>query len=184
MIKGKSFVVTGGAGFIGANSMLQLIKDNNEVIAIDNLSLRYFNVFGPRQDTNSQYAAVIPKFITAILQGRRPVIYGDGEQSRDFTYVLDNVNASLLACSTNAAAGKVFNIACGKRTTLNELVEILNNILETDIKPVYTDPQPGDVKHSMADISRARKALGFEPEFRFEDGLKQTVDWFKLIILK
>lgn len=116
-----------------------------------------------------------------MLKDRRPVIFGDGEQSRDFTYVQDNVNAVLLACSARSAAGKVFNIACGRRTTLNELVEKLNNILGTGIEPVYTHPQPGDVKHSMADISLARKVLGFEPEFGFEDGLRKTVEWFKMI---
>lgn len=311
MIKGKRFVVTGGAGFIGSNAILELVRNNNEVIAIDNLStgnmrnlsevesqisfvngdirnlellkehiqgadyilhyaalasvphsvkdpiaanqnnidgtlnvllaardagvkriiyisssaiygnspampktedmnpepmtpyaitklvgeqyckifydlyglktvsLRYFNVFGPHQDQNSQYADVIPKFISAMLKNEQPIIYGNGEQSRDFTYVQNNIDATLLACSIKAAAGKVFNIAGGKAITLNELVEILNKILNSEIKPKYAQPRPGDIMHSIADISPAQKVLGFKPKYGFEYGLQKTIEWFK-----
>jgi UDP-glucose 4-epimerase len=311
MITGKRFVVTGGAGFIGSNAILELVRNNNEVIAIDNLSignmrnlskveskisfvngdirnlellkeyiqgadyilhyaalasvphsvedpiaanqnnidgtlnvllaacdagvkrviyisssavygnspampktedmnpepltpyaitklvgeqyckifydlyglktvsLRYFNVFGPHQDQNSQYAAVIPKFISAMLKNEQPTIYGNGEQSRDFIYVQNNVDATLLACSVKAAAGKVFNIAGGKSITLNGLVEILNEILNSEIKPKYAQPRPGDIMHSIAGISPAQKVLGFKPKYDFEYGLEKTIEWFK-----
>ena len=113
------------------------------------------------------------------MKNERPVIYGDGEQSRDFTYVQNNVDATLLACDVKAAAGELFNIACGEMITLNELVNKLNVILGKNIEPTYTNPQLGDVKHSMADISLARKVLGFEPRYDFEYGLRKTIDWFK-----
>ncbi len=142
------------------------------------ISLRYFNVFGPRQDPTSQYAAVIPKFISLMLKGKRPTIYGDGEQSRDFTYVLNVVNANLLATTSKTKEG-VFNIACGKRITVNELVTDLNRIMNTEIKPLYTDPRPGDVRHSQADISKAEEAFDYKVEVDFEEGLKKTVEWFR-----
>lgn len=157
----------------------QYCKVFYELYGLETVSLRYFNVFGPRQDPKSEYAAVIPKFITSILKNERPVIYGDGEQSRDFTYVQNNVDATLLACEVKAAAGELFNIAYGEMITLNELVDKLNVILGKNIEPTYTNPQLGDVKHSMADISLARKVLGFEPRYDFEYGLRKTIDWFK-----
>ena len=150
-----------------------------DLYGLETVSLRYFNVFGPHQDENSQYAAVIPKFITAMLKNEQPTIYGDGEQSRDFTYVQDTIEATLLACSVKAAAGKVFNIAGGKAITLNELVEKLNAILNSEIKPKYTQVRSGDIKHSIADISRAQKVIGFKPKYDFEYGLKKTIEWFK-----
>ena len=140
--------------------------------------LRYFNVFGPRQDPTSQYAAVIPKFISSMLKGKRPTIYGDGEQSRDFTYVLNVVNANLLAITSKTKEG-IFNIACGKRITVNKLVTDLNKIVNTDIEPLYTNPRPGDVRHSQADISKAEEALCYKIGVDFEEGLKKTVEWFR-----
>ncbi|MEA1893712.1 MAG: SDR family oxidoreductase [Euryarchaeota archaeon] len=157
----------------------QYCKVFYELYGLETVSLRYFNVFGPRQDPKSEYAAVIPKFVTSILKNERPVIYGDGEQSRDFTYVQNNVAATLLACEVKAAAGELFNIAYGEMITLNELVNKLNVILGKNIEPIHTNPQLGDVKHSMADIALARKVLGFEPEYDFEYGLRKTIDWFK-----
>lgn len=142
--------------------------------------LRYFNVFGPHQDPGSEYAAVVPKFIKLMLKGKRPVIYGDGEQSRDFTYVDNAVEANLLACrSDKAGQGEVINIACGERYSLNDLVNYLNEILDTDIEPVYDRPRPGDVKHSLADITRAREMLGYEVKVNFREGLQRTVDWYR-----
>jgi len=147
------------------------------------ISLRYFNVFGPRQDPTSQYAAVIPKFISSLLKGERPTIYGDGEQSRDFTYVSNVVSANLLATASKVKKG-IFNIACGKRITVNELVKGLNGIMNMDIEPLYTHPRPGDVRHSQADISRAGKVLGYKVEVNFEEGLKKTVEWFRKKTIK
>ena len=157
----------------------QYCKVFYNIYGLETVSLRYFNVFGPRQDPNSQYAAVIPKFITAMLNDERPVIYGDGEQSRDFTYVQNNVDANLLACTASNAAGKMFNVACGERITLNQLVELLNDILGKDIEPVYEEERAGDVKHSLADISLARDIMRYEPEYGFKEGLLKTVEWFK-----
>ncbi|MCK5318451.1 MAG: SDR family oxidoreductase, partial [Anaerolineales bacterium] len=139
----------------------QYCKVFYEIYGLETVSLRYFNVFGPRQDPNSQYAAVIPKFITAMQNDERPVIFGDGEQSRDFTYVQNNVNANLLACTASNAAGKMFNIACGDRITLNQLVEVLNDILGKDIEPLYEEERAGDVKHSLADITLAQDVLDY-----------------------
>jgi nucleoside-diphosphate-sugar epimerase len=145
---------------------------------LETIILRYFNIFGPRQDPASQYAAVIPKFISSLLNGERPTIYGDGEQSRDFTYVSNVVRANLLATTLKIKEG-IFNIACGKRITVNELVKGLNGIMNMNIEPLYTDPRPGDVRHSQADISKAKEALGYRIEINFEEGLKKTVEWFR-----
>jgi UDP-glucose 4-epimerase len=142
---------------------------------LETVCLRYFNVFGPNQDPTSQYSAVIPKFITCMLKGESPVIFGDGTQSRDFTYVANNVEANLLACHAEQAAGKVFNIACGERFTLLELVENINEILGTSIKPILTGTRAGDVLHSLASIERAREDLGFTPQVNFSAGLVKTV---------
>lgn len=150
-----------------------------KIYELETVCLRYFNVFGPRQDPNSQYAAVIPKFITCMLNKTQPIIYGDGEQSRDFTYVANVVEANILAAKAGDASGKVFNIACGQRTAVNELAEKLNKILGLNIEPHYTKPRTGDVKHSLADISEAKKKLGYTPQINFEKGLKITVKWFK-----
>jgi UDP-glucose 4-epimerase len=146
-----------------------------EVYGLKTVSLRYFNVFGQRQDPTSEYAAVIPKFITSILDNKSPTIYGDGEQSRDFTFVKHVVEANILAAESDATG--VFNIACGRRITINKLVDMINEILGKDVKPVYAASRAGDVKHSLADISRA-KSFGYEPKSNFKDGLKETIRWF------
>lgn len=150
------------------------------IYGLPTVSLRYFNIFGPYQDPASEYAAVIPKFIISMLNKKAPLIYGDGEQSRDFTYIDNAVTANLLACETEkAGSGEVINVACGERYSLNELVRALNNILGTNIKPEYTDPQPGDVKHSLADIAKAKDLLGYEVKVDFVEGLRRTAEWFK-----
>jgi len=156
----------------------QYCKVFYELYGLETVSLRYFNVFGPHQDPNSQYAAVIPKFITAMLNDESPVIFGDGEQSRDFTYIQNNVDANLLACEVAGAAGKMFNIASGKRITLNQLIATLNEIIGKNLEPIYTKPRSGDIMHSLADITLAREILGYKPRYGFEDGLKKTVEWF------
>jgi len=144
------------------------------------VSLRYFNIFGPYQDPASEYAAVIPKFIISMLKAEAPVIYGDGEQSRDFTYIDNAVEANLLAStSEQVGQGEVINIACGASYSLNELVRLLNEIMDTRLEPVYTDPRPGDVKHSLADISRAEELLSYEVGVDFKEGLHSTVEWFR-----
>ncbi|HID63737.1 MAG TPA: SDR family oxidoreductase, partial [Anaerolineae bacterium] len=150
-----------------------------QVYGLETVALRYFNVFGPRQDPTSQYAAVIPKFVTAMLKGERPVIYGDGEQSRDFSYVTNVVQANLLAANAPEVGGQVFNIACGQRYNLLELVATINRILGTDIAPVHTAPRAGDIKHSLADIARARERLGYQVEVEFEEGLRRVIEWFR-----
>jgi len=147
----------------------------NRVYGLESVALRYFNVFGPRQDPNSQYSAVIPKFIVALKDGIPPEIYGDGEQSRDFTFVEDVVRANLLAIDAPDAAGNAFNIAAGHEHSLNELVATLNRLIGSDVEPVYRPPRPGDVRHSLADISLAQRLLGYEPAVSFEDGLELTV---------
>jgi len=148
---------------------------------LETVGLRYFNVFGPHQDPSSQYSAVIPKFIKMIKDGQSPTVYGDGEQSRDFTFVQNVVHANLLACEEGLEelSGEVFNIAYGKRVTINNLVEHLNSILQTDVKPIYADPRPGDVKHSLANIGKARQFLGYEPEIDFEEGLRRTIEFME-----
>jgi nucleoside-diphosphate-sugar epimerase len=149
-----------------------------KLYGLETVCLRYFNVFGPRQDSSSQYSAAIPKFIQLIKEGKRPVIYGDGEQSRDFIYVSNVVRANLLACMADEAAGKVYNIACGRRTTINRLVQRLADIFGEKIEPIYRDPRPGDVKHSYASISRARADLGYEVSKDFDEGISAVVDHF------
>lgn len=147
---------------------------------LETVALRYFNVFGPRQNPESQYAAVIPRFITALLRGARPVIHGDGEQTRDFTYVDNVVAANLAAAAAPAAAvaGRVFNVGCGGRVSLNRLLAELQSIIGTGIDPVHTDSRPGDVRDSEADISRAAEAFGYRPAVGWEEGLRRTVAWF------
>lgn len=151
----------------------------HDLFGMKTVALRYFNVFGPRQDPFSQYAAVIPLFITRVLQGEPPVIYGDGEQSRDFTYVKNIVEANLMAAESDAVGGESINIACGERLTINALLAAVNEILATDIQPVYADPRPGDIKHSTADVRKARRIMGFEPRISFLDGLRDTVAWYQ-----
>ena len=146
----------------------------------ETVSLRYFNVFGPRQDPGSQYSGVISRFISALLGGERPVIYGDGEQSRDFTYVSNVVEANLRAAESARGVGEVINVANGERTTLNELLVTLKRITgKTDARAEYREPRVGDVRHSLADIARARELLGYEPRVGLEEGLRKTIEWWK-----
>jgi len=149
------------------------------VYGLETVALRYFNVFGPRQDPKSQYAAVIPKFITALLHGEPPTIFGDGEQSRDFTYIENVVEANLLAAKAPGVAGEVFNIACGDRITVNELARLLAEIIGVNIEPEHASPRLGDVRHSLADISKAKRLLGYESKVDVHAGLKQTVERYK-----
>lgn len=149
-----------------------------QLYGLETVALRYFNVFGPRQDPASPYAAVIPKFITALLAEEQPVIYGDGSQSRDFTFVGNVVQANLKACTAAEAAGGVFNIACGERTSLLELVGHLARLTCGRSEVLHAAPRPGDVPHSLADISQARARLGYEPEIAFKAGLERTVACF------
>lgn len=149
-----------------------------QAYGLEGLSLRYFNIFGPRQVPSSQYAAVIPKFIHALLRGESPVIYGDGEQSRDFTFVDNAVEANILAATCPRADGQVVNIACGQSFTLNDLCRRLQVITGKSIAPRYESARPGDVRHSLADLSRAREILGYEPRVGFDEGLRRTVQWF------
>jgi len=146
---------------------------------LETVALRYFNVFGPRQDPNSHYAAVIPKFVRAYIEGRPPVVYGDGEQSRDFCYIENTVQANLLACTAPGVAGRVFNIACGERTSLLQVLDLLSEIFGRRIPPVHEPAKKGDIKHSLADISAARQFLGYEPKVLFAEGLRRTVEWYR-----
>jgi nucleoside-diphosphate-sugar epimerase len=150
------------------------------VYGLETISLRYFNVFGPRQDPSSQYSGVISRFISALLSGERPVIYGDGEQSRDFTYVDNVVQANVRAAQTTQGIGETINIANGERISLNELLNVLKDLTNAgDVTAEYKEPRAGDVKHSLADITRARKFLDFEPKVGLREGLQLTIDWWK-----
>lgn len=149
---------------------------------LETVVLRYFNVFGPRQDPNSHYAAVIPRFTTRLLTGSHPVVYGDGEQTRDFTYVSNVVEANLKAATQPAAAGEVFNIGCGGRTSLNELIAKLEGIIGSGLTPQYEAPRKGDVRDSLADIAKARRLLGYSPGTSLEDGLRKVVDHYRHIL--
>ena len=146
---------------------------------IETVALRYFNVFGPRQDPNSPYSAVIPLFVTAMLAGRRPVIYGDGQQSRDFTFVGNVVQGNLLAADAPNVSGRTFNLANGRSTTLLALIGLLNEYLGTRVEPTFESPRVGDVRESLADISEARRALKYEPATSFEEGLRRTIAYYR-----
>jgi nucleoside-diphosphate-sugar epimerase len=150
----------------------------SEVYGLETVALRYFNVFGPRQDPLSQYAAVIPNFITATLRGDAVTVFGDGEQSRDFTHVDNVVDANVLAMAAPDVAGRVYNIACGDQISLNKLLAALAEVIGAAPEVRYEPPRPGDVKHSMADISRARDELGYRVGVSFEEGLRQTVEHY------
>ena len=150
-----------------------------KVFDLETISLRYFNVFGPQQDPTSQYAAAIPAFVTAILKDNPPTVFGDGLQSRDFTYVDNVVEANLLAARAKQTAGDVINIAGGQAVTVNETIEIINAAVGKNIKPIYTDPRPGDVKHSLADIKVAEKLIGFKTKVPFKQGLQLAIDWYR-----
>ncbi|OGD24086.1 MAG: Vi polysaccharide biosynthesis protein VipB/TviC [Candidatus Aminicenantes bacterium RBG_13_63_10] len=147
------------------------------VYGLETVCLRYFNIFGPRQDPFSQYAAVVPLFIRSYLEGRAPVIFGDGEQSRDFTYVTNVVQANLLAAEAPAAPGQVYNIGCGERTTVGLLAGLIGDILGSSLRPAHEPVRAGDVRHSLADISKARKELDYTPRIGFREGLERTVRW-------
>ncbi|HUL37671.1 MAG TPA: SDR family oxidoreductase [Thermodesulfobacteriota bacterium] len=151
----------------------------HQLYGLETVSLRYFNIFGPKQDPNSIYSAVIPKFIDALIQGRPPIIFGDGEQSRDFTYVENVVQANLLAMSAEHLHGEAINIACGQRTSLNQLLDILKGILRSKQSPVYEEPRKGDVRHSLADIRKGKEIMNYEPTVGIEVGLKKTVEFFQ-----
>jgi len=148
---------------------------------LETVALRYFNIFGPWQDPSSPYSGVLAKFITQMLHGEQPKIFGDGEQSRDFTYIDNTVEANLLACQAPAeqAAGKVFNVATGRRVSLNETFKLLQPLTSYSGAPAYAEERGGDIKHSLADISLAEKHLGYKPKVNFEEGLRKTVEWYR-----
>ena len=148
---------------------------------METVCLRYFNVFGPHQDPEGAYAAVIPAFVSRLLAGEGPVVFGDGEQSRDFCYIENVCNANWLAANAPAEAcsGKVMNIACNARTSLNEILDQLKGLLGSDVEAIYRDERAGDVKHSLADVSLAREAIGYEPKIFFEEGLRNAIDWYR-----
>ena len=148
-----------------------------QLYGFETVSIRYFNVFGPRQDPGSPYSGVISLFATALLEGRQPIIYGDGEQTRDFTYVANVVDGVLRACAAPKAAGEAINVATSGRVSLNELLRILNRIVGTNLQPIYKEPRQGDVKDSQADITKARTLLGYTPIVPFEEGLRHTLEW-------
>ncbi|MBI5376804.1 MAG: SDR family oxidoreductase [Candidatus Schekmanbacteria bacterium] len=151
----------------------------SKLYGIETVVLRYFNVFGPRQDPSSPYSGVISIFIRQMISGEKPTVYGDGEQSRDFTFVKNVVNANIAASERQGISGSLINVACGKRITLNELIDELNIILGTNLQPLYFEPRAGDIKHSLADITRANKFLDYSPEVSFSDGLNKTVEWYR-----
>ncbi len=150
-----------------------------QVFGLETISLRYFNVFGPHQDPASQYAAAIPAFVTAILKDEPPTIYGDGEQSRDFTCIDNVVEANLLAARAEHTAGEIINIACGEAITVNEIIALINELVGKNIKPLYSDPRPGDVKHSLADITLAKKLIDYKTKVPFKQGLQLAIDWYR-----
>jgi nucleoside-diphosphate-sugar epimerase len=150
-----------------------------QLFGLETVCLRYFNVFGPRQDPKSEYAAVIPRFATRLLSRQRPTVYGDGEQTRDFTFVANVVDANWQAANHPAAVGEAFNIGCGTRTSLNQLIQHLNRILGTDIPADYEPARAGDVRHSVADVSKAKRLMDYSPKISLEDGLRRVVDWYR-----
>ena len=149
------------------------------VYGLENVSVRYFNVFGPRQDPTSQYSGVLSRFMLAVINGESPVIYGDGEQSRDFTYIDNVVDETLRACEAKGASGMVFNGGTGQRITLNQVLKLLEKITGKKIQAKYDPPRAGDIRESQADITLARNLLGYEPHVSFEDGLRRTWEWYK-----
>src|SRR5467141_1257152 len=211
------YLVTGGAGFIGSNTVDELVRRGHSVVVLDDLSsgkednlaeirnkitiikgritdievvrkamheaeyvaLRYFNIFGPRQDPGSPYSGVLAKFCAAFLEDSQPVVFGDGEQTRDFTYVDNAVQANLLACEAPSVSGKVFNVGVGGRVSLNEVVRALGKITGKTPEAKYDPPRDGDIRDSQADISQAREFLGYAPQVTFEDGLARTFEWYR-----
>jgi nucleoside-diphosphate-sugar epimerase len=150
-----------------------------EVYGLQTISLRYFNVFGPYQDPTSQYAAAIPAFVTSILRDQSPVVYGDGEQSRDFTFIDNVVEANLCAARAAQTAGQTINIACGERITVNEIIRLINQLVGKSVAARYVPSRAGDVKHSLADIQLAQKLIGFRPVVNFRQGLEIAIDWYR-----
>jgi nucleoside-diphosphate-sugar epimerase len=150
-----------------------------DLYGLETVACVFFNVFGPRQDPNSPYSAVIPKFASAMMTGDQPVIYGDGETSRDFTYVSNNVEAVISACTAKGICGQSINIACGKSETLNGLVKLIGQNIDSDVKPIYEDFRAGDVKHSLASIKKAKNLLGYEPKVSVEEGITNYINWYK-----
>lgn len=151
----------------------------SRALGLPTVALRYFNVFGPRQDPESAYAAVLPRFMKAYAEGKPPTIYGDGEQSRDFTYIDNVVNANLLACESPKAWGKAINVACGGSIRVNELAAAVREAMGATIEPEHVGERAGDIRHSKADISRARELMGYEPGIDFREGIRRTVEWFQ-----
>ncbi len=151
----------------------------SKVFGLETISLRYFNVFGPHQDPTSQYAAAIPAFVTSILENQPPTVYGDGEQSRDFTYVDNVVEANLSAARAKKTGGEVVNIACGEAVTVNGIIDMINEIVGRKVKPIYAPARKGDVKHSLADITAAKKLIGFKPVVPFRAGLEKAITWYR-----
>ena len=153
-----------------------------ETYGLETVCLRYFNVFGPRQDLNSPYSAVIPLFIGALVSGEQPTVYGDGQQTRDFTYVGNVVHANLLAAKSQEAVGKSINVADGKSTSLIQLLEMLNEVLKTNVQPHFAEPRIGEVRDSLADISRARTLLGYDPPVTLQDGLQRSIAYYQSVL--
>jgi len=150
-----------------------------QLYGLETVCLRYFNVFGPRQDPKSEYAAVIPRFATRLLAGVPPIIYGNGEQTRDFTYISNVVDANWVAATHPKAAGETFNIGCGTRTSLNQLVREMSLILNSSCKPIYESARPGDIPHSVANVEKAQRLLGYSPAVSLKEGLARVIDWFR-----
>jgi UDP-glucose 4-epimerase len=146
---------------------------------LENVSLRYFNIFGPRQDPSSPYSGVLSKFCTAFLEGTQPVIFGDGEQTRDFTYVENAVQANILACEAPNVSGRIFNVGVGTRFSLNQTVQLLGKISGNHLQPKYEGPREGDIRDSQADIRQAKTLLGYDPQVSFEEGLRRTFEWYQ-----
>ena len=146
---------------------------------LQTVSLRYFNVFGPRQNPDSEYAAVIPAFVTHMARGQQPAVFGDGEQSRDFCYIENVVNANMLSFDAEKVAGEAVNIACGERITLNEIIRLINETLGTDVRAEYKPPRVGDVRHSLADLAAAKRVIGYEPAVMFAEGLQRSIEWYR-----
>lgn len=151
----------------------------SKTMGMETACVRYFNVFGPRQDPASEYAAVIPRFMQAALDGREPVVFGDGGQSRDFTYVANAVDATMRAATSEGVAGETFNVACGERRSLLDLVGEIGGLLGVELTPSFEAPRPGDVRHSQADIGKAQRLMGYAPQVGFTEGLRQTLEWFE-----
>lgn len=153
-----------------------------ETYGLETVVIRYFNVFGPRQDPKGEYSAVIPKFVATMLAGERPTVFGDGMQSRDFTYVENVVRGNLAAAEAKGAVGAVFNVACGRQFSLLELLASINRVLGTKVEPIFAPPRAGDVRESLADITMAREVLGYEPTVDFDEGLRRSIEYYKSIV--